>query len=49
MEKWQAEGQPDARQVLREKTQALLADLPAPEGYEELVGKGEEFICQLGK
>jgi trimethylamine--corrinoid protein Co-methyltransferase len=44
MEKWQAEGQPSARQVLHEKTQALLANLPVPEDYEELVGKGNEFI-----
>ncbi len=44
MERWQAEGRPDARQVLREKTRALLADLPAPEDYEELLGKGNEFI-----
>jgi trimethylamine--corrinoid protein Co-methyltransferase len=44
MEKWQAEGQPDARQVLREKTCALLADLSAPEDYEEVMAKGEAFI-----
>lgn len=46
MEKWQAEGQPDARQVLREKTRALLAELPAPEDYEELTAKGDAFIRQ---
>ncbi|MFZ5909794.1 MAG: trimethylamine methyltransferase family protein [Chloroflexota bacterium] len=45
MEKWQAEGQPDARQVLREKTRALLADLPAPEDYEDVMAKGEAFIA----
>jgi len=44
MERWQAEGGPDARQVLREKTQALLADAPAPGDYGTLVGKGIEFI-----
>ena len=44
MERWQAERQPDARQVLREKTQALLADLPAPDDYDELVEKGSKFI-----
>jgi len=44
MEKWQSEGQPDARQILREKTQSLLADLPVPEDYNDLIGKGTEFI-----
>ena len=47
MEKWQAAGQPDARQVLREKTQAKIRDLSAPEDYKELVGKGEEYIKAL--
>jgi trimethylamine---corrinoid protein Co-methyltransferase len=49
MERWQAEGQPAARQVLREKTRALLADLPVPEDYEDLLGKGREFIDSLHK
>ena len=44
MEKWQAMGQPSAQQVLREKTRAMLADLPKPDDYDELVGQGEEFI-----
>lgn len=44
MEKWQAEGQPTARQVLREKTRALLANLPAPADYEEVMAKGRAFI-----
>ena len=47
MEKWQAEGQPEARQVLREKTQELINDLPIPADYEYLIGKGEEFIKSL--
>jgi trimethylamine:corrinoid methyltransferase-like protein len=47
MEKWQSEGQPTARQVLRERTRTLMADLPAPEDYEELIGKGTEFIKNL--
>jgi trimethylamine--corrinoid protein Co-methyltransferase len=47
MERWQAEGQPAARQVLRERTRALLADAPAPEDYEEMLGKGNEFIKSL--
>ena len=37
MEKWQAQGQPDARQVLREKTQALIQSLPSPDDYAELI------------
>ena len=47
MEKWQDAGQPEARQVLREKTRALLADLSASDDYQELVGKGTEFIKNL--
>jgi len=43
MEKWQAEGQPEARHVLRKKTQDLISDLPAPIDYEYLIAKGEEF------
>jgi trimethylamine:corrinoid methyltransferase-like protein len=49
MEKWQAAGQPVARQVLREKTQAMLGDLSEPDDYKELVGKGEEYIRHLLK
>jgi trimethylamine--corrinoid protein Co-methyltransferase len=47
MERWQAEGRPEARQVLREKTQSMLADLPAPGDYNELIGRGSEFIKTL--
>ena len=49
MEKWQAADQPVARQVLREKTRAILADLSTPEDYDELLGKGEEHIRHLLK
>jgi trimethylamine--corrinoid protein Co-methyltransferase len=48
MEKWQAEGQPEARQVLREKTQVLLNDLSVPEDGDALVRKGKEYIKSLG-
>ena len=44
MEKWQEAGQPDARQVLREKTQSILADLSAPDDYDEIMKKGNHFI-----
>ena len=47
MERWRTKGQPSARQVLREKTQSLLADLSAPDDYEDLVGKGTEYIKNL--
>ena len=47
MEKWQAEGQPEARQVLREKTQAKIRELTEPPDYKELIGKGEEYIKTL--
>ncbi len=47
MERWQAEGQPEARQVLSEKTQSMLTDLSAPEDYEDLIGKGSEFIQNM--
>ena len=49
MERWQAEGQPEARQILREKTQALLADLSAPDDYQDLVGRGSELIKTLSR
>ena len=44
MEKWQEAGAPPARQVLREKTQDLMASAPAPDDHDEFIGKGEEFI-----
>ncbi len=46
MEKWMDAGQPPARQVLRQKTQDLMASAPAPEEYDEFIAKGEEFIKQ---
>ncbi len=47
MENWQKAGEPPARQVLREKTQDLLASAPAPDDHDELMAKGEEFIRHL--
>ncbi len=46
MERWQAEGQPNVKCVLREKTQTLLAELSAPDGYDELIKVGEKFIIK---
>ena len=47
MEKWQEAGAPTARQVLSEKTQELLANLPVPDDHDELMGMGEEFIKKV--
>jgi len=47
MEKWQSEGQPDAKKILREKTQAMISSLRAPDDYEELLRKGEERISVI--
>jgi hypothetical protein len=44
MEKWQAEGQPEAGLLLREKTHELLAGLAAPDDYDDLTRKGSELI-----
>jgi trimethylamine--corrinoid protein Co-methyltransferase len=49
MEKWQEAGSPTDRQVLREKTRDLLASASAPDDYEELIEKGEEFIERYSK
>lgn len=48
MEKWQDAGRPEARQVLREKTQAILEDLSTPDDYDNIVGKGKEYIKSMG-
>ena len=47
MEKWLEAGAPPASQVLREKTQDLLANLPVPDDHDELMRKGEEFIKRV--
>ena len=47
MEKWQAQGQPDARQVLRDKTQAMIQNLSTPDDYAGLIAKGEKYIRAL--
>jgi trimethylamine--corrinoid protein Co-methyltransferase len=44
IEKWQAEGMPEAKQLLRERTRALLESAPAPEDCEEVMRRGEEMI-----
>ncbi len=47
MEKWQAEGEPSAWQVLREKTRAFLDDAPAPDDHDDLLARGTEWIQAL--
>jgi len=47
MEKWQSEGQPGARQVLREKTQAMIQALPTPDDYADLIRIGTQKIEAL--
>jgi trimethylamine--corrinoid protein Co-methyltransferase len=49
MEKWQEAGSPPARQVLREKTQDLMASAPTPDDHDEFIAKGEEFISKYLK
>lgn len=44
MEKWLEAGAPPARQVLRQKTQDLMASAPAPDDYADFIGRGEEYI-----
>jgi trimethylamine--corrinoid protein Co-methyltransferase len=44
MEKWQDAGAKPAHQVLREKTQDLMATAIAPDDHDEFIRKGEEFI-----
>jgi len=44
MEKWQAQGQPPAGQVLRDYAMNVLDTLKPPPDFEQLVGNGEQFI-----
>jgi trimethylamine---corrinoid protein Co-methyltransferase len=44
MEKWQAEGQPEAKAVLRARTQQLIATAPAPDDHADLLARGEALI-----
>lgn len=44
LEKWVELGHPDANRLIRERARDLLAEAPAPEDREEIIGKGEAFI-----
>jgi trimethylamine--corrinoid protein Co-methyltransferase len=47
LEDWQKDGKPDMQSMLREHTRAIIADMQPPEGYDELLREGEEFISKL--
>ncbi len=49
MEKWEEAGQPDPQVLLKTYTANLLASLPEPEDYREIMGKGEAFIRRLSR
>ena len=44
MEEWQQVGQPHPRDLLSTYTSDLLASLPEPKDYHELMDKGRDFI-----
>lgn len=45
MEKWEAQGRPQAQQVLREYTLQQLAGLRPGDNFDELIEKGESWIA----
>jgi trimethylamine--corrinoid protein Co-methyltransferase len=45
VEAWSEEGCPTADDKLRNHTRQLLEDLQAPDDHEDLIGRGEAFIC----
>ncbi len=47
LEGWQAQGKPQALELLRQQTAELMARHPAPEDHGELIAHGESFIRQL--
>lgn len=47
LDKWQAQGEPTAAEVLNDKTCELLNNLAAPADKDEIIGKGEIFITSL--
>ena len=49
MEKWQAQGRPQASDSLRQRTQQLLSSLPLPADHYELIERGEKFIRRIIK
>jgi trimethylamine:corrinoid methyltransferase-like protein len=47
MEAWQERGAPEAEDVLKRYTRQLVAALEPPDGFEDLVARGEAFIRGL--
>jgi hypothetical protein len=48
MEKWQAQGRPQAVDLLRRHTRQLLDRLSAPDDHADIVDQGEAFIESPG-
>jgi trimethylamine--corrinoid protein Co-methyltransferase len=44
---WQEKGGPRADEILRRRTQALLADHRPPDGHDDLIGRGEDLAHKL--
>jgi trimethylamine:corrinoid methyltransferase-like protein len=49
LEKWQAQGCPQATDRLRRYTRQLLDELDAPDDYADLIARGESFIHSVGR
>jgi trimethylamine--corrinoid protein Co-methyltransferase len=47
LEKWVEIGCPRADSLVRERAAELLANAPAPDDHDEILGKGEELIAKL--
>ncbi|MFC2118613.1 trimethylamine methyltransferase family protein [Bacteroidota bacterium] len=47
LDKWQSENSPKAKDILKEHTLNIIAELKAPDDHDELITKGEEFINKL--
>lgn len=46
LEKWQAEGQPEAKALLRERTRQLIESASPPEDHAALMAQGEALIAK---
>jgi trimethylamine:corrinoid methyltransferase-like protein len=47
LEKWVENGSPRADSLVRERALDLLANAPAPDDHDEVLGIGEELIARL--
>ena len=47
MEAWQERGAPHAEDILSRYTSQLVAGLEPPDGFEELIARGEAFVRGL--